>query len=99
MDVVQIGIRHLDEKILCLEVGVMDFSFIGGTMGSGVGEKITRLIEYATCKSLPLIIVCAFGSAHMQEGILRLMQMAKIPFALQKYQVLNKLPYIEINMV
>uniref|UniRef100_A0A8S0YB39 CoA carboxyltransferase N-terminal domain-containing protein n=1 Tax=Spirodela intermedia TaxID=51605 RepID=A0A8S0YB39_SPIIN len=67
----------------------MDFQFMGGSMGSVVGEKITRLIEYATNKSLPVIIVCASGGARMQEGSLSLMQMAKISSALYNYQ-LNK---------
>jgi len=58
-------------------VGVLDFSFMGGSMGSVVGERITRLVEYATKKSLPLIIVSASGGARMQEGIASLMQMAK----------------------
>ena len=63
--------------------GVMDFRFMGGSMGSVVGEKITRLIEYATEKGLALILVCASGGARMQEGVLSLMQMAKISAALQ----------------
>ncbi|KAF4396258.1 hypothetical protein F8388_019804 [Cannabis sativa] len=46
----------------------MDFQFMGGSIGSVVGEKITRLIEYATNQNLPLILVCAFGGARMQEG-------------------------------
>jgi len=55
----------------------MDFAFVGGSMGSVVGEKVARLIELATEKKLPLIIVSASGGARMQEGILSLMQMAK----------------------
>uniref|UniRef100_UPI0030FF0BF8 acetyl-CoA carboxylase subunit beta n=1 Tax=Dactylicapnos lichiangensis TaxID=54434 RepID=UPI0030FF0BF8 len=65
--------------------GVMDFRFIGGSMGSVVGEKITRLIEYATNECLPIIIVCASGGARMQEGSLSLIQMAKISSALYQY--------------
>ena len=53
---------------------------MGGSMGSVVGEKITRLIEYATNQNLPLILVCASGGARMQEGSLSLMQMAKISY-------------------
>ncbi|KAL6560596.1 hypothetical protein OROGR_004155 [Orobanche gracilis] len=64
----------------------MDFWFMGGSMGSVVGEKITRLIEYATNKFLPLIIVCASWGERMQEGSLSLMQMAKISSALYDYQ-------------
>nr|YP_010898247.1 acetyl-CoA carboxylase beta subunit [Dipterocarpus littoralis]WHL46676.1 acetyl-CoA carboxylase beta subunit [Dipterocarpus littoralis] len=79
-----------------IAIGVMDFEFIGGSMGSVVGEKITRLIEYATNKSLPLIIVCASGGARMQEGSVSLIQMAKISSALYDYQSNKKLFYISI---
>jgi len=65
---------------------VMEFAFMGGSMGSVVGEKITRLIEYATRQGLPLVLVCASGGARMQEGIFSLMQMAKISAALQVHQ-------------
>nr|YP_010157380.1 acetyl-CoA carboxylase beta subunit [Ligustrum quihoui]QRG01580.1 acetyl-CoA carboxylase beta subunit [Ligustrum quihoui] len=77
-------------------IGVMDFRFVGGSMGSVVGEKITRLIEYATHRLLPLIIVCASGGARMQEGSLSLMQMAKISSALYEYQSNKKLFYVSI---
>nr|YP_010581245.1 acetyl-coenzyme A carboxylase carboxyl transferase subunit beta [Brunellia mexicana]UZT27566.1 acetyl-coenzyme A carboxylase carboxyl transferase subunit beta [Brunellia mexicana] len=77
-------------------IGVMDFQFMGGSMGSVVGEKITRLIEYATKKFLPLILVCASGGARMQEGSLSLMQMAKISSALYDYQSNKKLFYVSI---
>nr|YP_010339445.1 acetyl-CoA carboxylase carboxyltransferase beta subunit [Pilea penninervis]UNY33742.1 acetyl-CoA carboxylase carboxyltransferase beta subunit [Pilea penninervis] len=77
-------------------IGVMDFQFMGGSMGSVVGEKITRLIEYATNQLLPLILVCASGGARMQEGSLSLMQMAKISSALHDYQLKKKLFYVAI---
>nr|YP_010419133.1 acetyl-CoA carboxylase carboxyltransferase beta subunit [Gyrotaenia microcarpa]USG52495.1 acetyl-CoA carboxylase carboxyltransferase beta subunit [Gyrotaenia microcarpa] len=77
-------------------IGVMDFQFMGGSMGSVVGEKITRLIEYATNQFLPLILVCASGGARMQEGSLSLMQMAKISSALYDYQLNKKLFYVAI---
>nr|QGQ56162.1 acetyl-CoA carboxylase carboxyltransferase beta subunit [Monimopetalum chinense] len=77
-------------------IGVMDFMFMGGSMGSVVGEKITRLIEYATNQFLPLILVCASGGARMQEGSLSLMQMAKISSALFDYQSNKKLFYVSI---
>ena len=77
-------------------IGIMDFQFMGGSMGSVVGEKITRLIEYATNQLLPLIIVCASGGARMQEGSLSLMQMAKISSALYNYQINQKLFYVPI---
>ncbi|CAI8602250.1 unnamed protein product [Vicia faba] len=77
-------------------IGIMDFQFLGGSMGSVVGEKITRLIEYGTNQLLPLIIVCASGGARMQEGSLSLMQMAKISSALYNYQINQKLLYVAI---
>nr|AYC64199.1 acetyl-CoA carboxylase, carboxyl transferase subunit beta [Pseudobryopsis hainanensis] len=77
-------------------MGVMDFNFMGGSMGSVVGEKITRCIEYATKEGLVLILVCASGGARMQEGILSLMQMAKISAALHTYQSQAGLFYISL---
>jgi acetyl-CoA carboxylase carboxyl transferase subunit beta len=71
---------------LPLALGVMDFRFMGGSMGSVVGEKLTRLIETATVRRYPVLIVCASGGARMQEGMLSLMQMAKISGALQRHQ-------------
>nr|YP_009695828.1 AccD [Hydrostachys imbricata]QEJ82556.1 AccD [Hydrostachys imbricata] len=93
-EAVQTGIGQLNG--IPTAIGVMDFQFMGGSMGSVVGEKITRLIEYATNKFLPLIIVCASGGARMQEGSLSLMQMAKISSALYNYQSNKKLLYISI---
>tara|TARA_B100000965_G_scaffold206601_1_gene172524 strand:+ start:784 stop:1668 length:885 start_codon:yes stop_codon:yes gene_type:complete len=69
-----------------MALAVMDFRFMGGSMGSVVGEKITRLIEYSTKEQLPLLIVCASGGARMQEGMLSLMQMAKISGALERHR-------------
>ncbi|WP_269623029.1 acetyl-CoA carboxylase, carboxyltransferase subunit beta [Prochlorococcus marinus] len=69
-----------------MALAVMDFRFMGGSMGSVVGEKITRLIEKATEKKYPLLIVCASGGARMQEGMLSLMQMAKISGALERHR-------------
>lgn len=65
-------------------IAVLDFNFMGGSMGSVVGEKITRAIEKAIDKQLPLIIISTSGGARMQEGILSLMQMAKTSAALAK---------------
>nr|UCS09157.1 acetyl-CoA carboxylase subunit beta [Asparagus aethiopicus] len=93
-EAVQIGIGQLNG--IPIAVGVMDFQFMGGSMGSVVGEKITRLIEYATNRSLPVIIVCASGGARMQEGSLSLMQMAKISSASYNYQSNKKLFYVSI---
>nr|YP_009407336.1 acetyl-CoA carboxylase beta subunit [Aldrovanda vesiculosa]ASA46326.1 acetyl-CoA carboxylase beta subunit [Aldrovanda vesiculosa] len=93
-EAVQTGIGKLNG--IPVAIGIMDFQFLGGSMGSVVGEKITRLIEYATNKLLPLIIVCASGGARMQEGSVSLMQMAKISSALYDYQSNKKLFYISI---
>jgi len=69
---------------------------MGGSMGLVVGEKITRLIEYATNQFLPLILMCASGGARMQEGSLSLMQMARISSTLYDYQSNKKLVYVSI---
>lgn len=84
MDAVQTGLGKLDG--LPVALGVMDFRFMGGSMGSVVGEKLTRMIERGTEESRPVVIVCASGGARMQEGMLSLMQMAKISGALQRHQ-------------
>lgn len=81
---VQTGVGLMDG--LPVALGVMDFRFMGGSMGSVVGEKICRLIEYATEQAFPLVIICASGGARMQEGMLSLMQMAKISGALQRHR-------------
>jgi acetyl-CoA carboxylase carboxyl transferase subunit beta len=83
-DAIQTGLGRLDNIPIAL--GVMEFRFLGGSMGSVVGEKLTRLIERATQEGLPLIIVCASGGARMQEGMLSLMQMAKVSGALQQHR-------------
>uniref|UniRef100_UPI003002684B acetyl-CoA carboxylase beta subunit n=1 Tax=Hedyosmum orientale TaxID=226581 RepID=UPI003002684B len=93
-EAVQTGIGQLNG--IPIAIGVMDFQFMGGSMGSVVGEKITRLIEYATNESLPVIMVCASGGARMQEGSLSLMQMAKISSASYDYQSNKKLFYVSI---
>jgi acetyl-CoA carboxylase carboxyl transferase subunit beta len=76
-------------------LGVMDFSFLGGSMGSVVGEKLTRLIELGTAKNLPVIIISTSGGARMYEGMFSLMQMAKTCGALA-YHAKARLPYISI---
>lgn len=75
--------------------GVLDFSFMGGSMGSVVGEKITRLIELALDERLPVVIVSASGGARMQESTLSLMQMAKTSAALARLGEAN-LPFISV---
>jgi acetyl-CoA carboxylase carboxyl transferase subunit beta len=76
-------------------IGVMDFSFLGGSMGSVVGEKLTRLIEAGTEKGLPVIIISTSGGARMYEGMFSLMQMAKTCGALACH-ARAKLPYISV---
>ncbi|MEM9227826.1 MAG: acetyl-CoA carboxylase, carboxyltransferase subunit beta [Verrucomicrobiota bacterium] len=78
-----------------VSMAVMDFSFIGASMGSVVGEKITRTIERGLEQKCPVIVVCASGGARMQEGILSLMQMAKTSAALQRLSE-AQLPYISV---
>ena len=76
-------------------VNAMEFGFIGGSMGVVVGEKITRSIEKALQERKPLIIVSASSGARMQEGVISLMQMAKISAALARLEQ-AKLPYISV---
>jgi acetyl-CoA carboxylase carboxyl transferase subunit beta len=78
-----------------LALGVMDFGFLGGSMGSVVGEKLTRLIERATEKEMPVIIISTSGGARMYEGMFSLMQMAKTSAALA-YHAQRRLPYISV---
>lgn len=93
VDGVQTGLGKINGELAAL--GVMDFRFMGGSMGSVVGEKLTRLIERGTADQLPVFIVCASGGARMQEGMLSLMQMAKISAALERHRK-ARLLYIPI---
>ena len=76
-------------------LGVMNFSFIGGSMGSVVGEKMSRAIDYALENSVPLVMICASGGARMQEGVYSLMQLAKISAKLARFSEARGL-YISI---
>jgi len=76
-------------------ISAMEYSFIGGSMGAVVGETITRAIERATEKRKPLIIVSASGGARMMEGVVSLMQMAKISAALARLDE-ARVPYISV---
>ena len=76
-------------------LGVMDFNFLGGSMGSVVGEKITRIIEIATERRLPAILISSSGGARMYEGMFSLMQMAKTSAAVA-YHGRRGLPYISV---
>jgi acetyl-CoA carboxylase carboxyl transferase subunit beta len=78
-----------------MHLGVMNFSFMGGSMGSVVGEKIARLARRSAEKRIPMVLVCTSGGARMQEGVFSLMQMAKTSAAIaQLYQL--AVPYITI---
>lgn len=92
-EAVMCGTATLHEVKIAL--GVLDFSFMGGSMGSVVGERLTRLIEHALDKRLPLIIVSASGGARMQESIFSLMQMAKTSAALARLHE-ARIPYISV---
>jgi acetyl-CoA carboxylase carboxyl transferase subunit beta len=76
-------------------IAVMDFAFLAATMGSVVGERITRVIEFGTAKKSAVIIVAASGGARMYEGMLSLMQMAKTSGALARHAE-QRLPYLSI---
>jgi acetyl-CoA carboxylase carboxyl transferase subunit beta len=94
----------LHDAIICAEgnvegrtvvIGVMEYRFIGGSMGAVVGEKITRSVERAIERKCPLVVVSASGGARMMEGMVSLIQMAKISAALTKLSQ-AKLPYISV---
>lgn len=87
------GYATIENQAVAL--AVMDFRFIGGSMGAGVGEKITRTIEFACAYHLPLVIVSASGGARMQEGLYSLMQMARTAAALAKLKE-AALPYVSL---
>ncbi len=74
---------------------IFDFSFMGGSLGSVVGEKITRLLEEGADKRLPVIVFCASGGARMQEGIMSLMQMSKTSGAINRLKS-SRMPYISV---
>ena len=78
-----------------LNIGVMDFAFMGGSMGSVVGEKLARLGQRSLERKYPLVIVSASGGARMQEGVLSLMQMAKVS-AMLSMLAERRIPYISI---
>ena len=93
MEAVVVGTCRLANIEIVL--GALDFTFMGGSMGSVVGEKITRGIELAQSRGLALVIAAVSGGARMQESIFSLMQMAKTAAALARLDA-QKLPYISI---
>ena len=88
-------IGHATIEKLPLSLAIMDFRFIGGSMGSAVGEKITRAIEFGLEYRMPVLIASASGGARMQEGLYSLMQMAKTSAALAKLGE-AKIPYFSL---
>ena len=92
-EAIVVGEAKIDDIPVLL--GVMNFNFMGGSMGSVVGERVTRLFEEGINRKLPVIIVSSSGGARMQEGIFSLMQMAKTSAAVKKYKHTG-LPYISI---
>ncbi len=92
-DAVLCGTGAIDKRPIGL--GVMEFAFHGGSMGSVVGEKLTRMIERSTAARMPVVIISSSGGARMQEGALSLMQMAKTSAALGRHAE-ARLPYISV---
>jgi len=92
-EAIQVGRGKLDGRPVAM--GFFDFSFMGGSMGSVVGERMTRMFERAADNGLPVILLHASGGARMQEGILSLMQMAKTVAALARFRERGK-PYISL---
>ncbi|MEO7520290.1 MAG: acetyl-CoA carboxylase carboxyltransferase subunit beta, partial [Gemmatimonas sp.] len=82
-------------EALPVGIGIMDFAFMGGSMGSVVGEKIARLGQRSLEKKHPLVIISASGGARMQEGVLSLMQMAKAAAVLSQLAE-RRIPYISV---
>ncbi len=87
------GVGRIDGQPVA--ICVMDFAFIGGSMGSVVGEKVARAAEHALAERIPLVIVSASGGARMQEGTLALMQLAKTCAALERLAAAG-VPYVSI---
>lgn len=90
---IEIGLARVQG--LRVAYGCFIFGFMGGSMGSVVGERIARLFERATSERLPVVLMHASGGARMQEGILSLMQMAKTVSALRRFRDVKK-PYISV---
>lgn len=87
------GVATLDGRPVAL--GCFDFAFLGGSMGTVVGEKLARIVEHAVAERLPVLFFSASGGARMQEGVLSLMQMAKVNMALGRLRAAG-LPYVSV---
>ena len=93
LEAIRTGFARLDG--LPINLGVMDFAFMGGSMGSVVGEKVARLVRRSIDRRAPLIIVAASGGARMQEGVLSLMQMAKTSVVMAELAA-HGVPFVSI---
>ena len=93
LDAVSVGTCAIEKYPIGL--AVMDFNFMGGSMGTVVGEKIARLFDHAIDHRMPVVIFCSSGGARMQEGALSLVQMAKIAAAIARMRD-GALPYISV---
>ena len=93
LDAIYTGLGKLEG--IPLHLGVMNFGFMGGSMGAVVGEKIARLARRSADKNIPLVLVCTSGGARMQEGVISLMQMAKTSAAIAQVKR-EDVPYITI---
>lgn len=92
-DAAVVGVATIGERAVAL--GLMDFEFMGGSMGVVVGEKLARLFDHALMRRLPVVVFAASGGARMQEGALSLMQMAKVSSAIARLRD-ARLPYISV---
>lgn len=92
-DAIVVGTAELNKHKIAF--AVFDFNFMGGSMGSVVGERLTRIIEHALTMRLPLVVVATSGGARMQESVFSLMQMAKTSAALAKLHE-AEIPYISV---
>ncbi|MGH7949719.1 MAG: acetyl-CoA carboxylase, carboxyltransferase subunit beta [Candidatus Binataceae bacterium] len=92
-DAVVVGTGKIEEQRVAL--GIMDFEFMGGSMGIVVGEKLARMFDFAVAKRLPAVVFSASGGARMQEGALSLMQLAKVSSAIARLRD-ARLPYISV---
>jgi acetyl-CoA carboxylase carboxyl transferase subunit beta len=92
-DAVVVGTASIEEHPIAL--AIMDFDFMGGSMGVVVGEKLARVFDHATANGLPVVLFSASGGARMQEGALSLMQMAKVSSAIARLRDV-RLPFISV---
>ena len=92
-DAIVIGTCRIGNRAVAL--GVMDFNFMGGSMGVVVGEKLARLFGHARARRIPAVVFSASGGARMQEGVLSLMQMAKVATAIARLRD-ARIPYISV---